>query len=86
MIEEYKPGELPVFKQGQKLSYPQQDMRKFSAIIDYKICLTEDELDFVDNGVMEIANKIDIPVCFNCVVFSHLYNAVELEEAALIDY
>ena len=56
VIEEYKPGELPVFKRGQKLKYPRPDISKFNAI-DYKTYLTEDELDFVYNEAIEIAKK-----------------------------
>ena len=85
MIEEYKPGELSVFKQGQKFKYLQPDIRKFNAI-DCKTYLKEDEFDFLHNGAMEIANKIDVPERFNWDVFGHLYNTVELEEAEFIEY
>ena len=85
MIEEYTPGELPVFKQGQKLKYPWPDISKFNAIDD-KTFLTADEIDFLYNGVMEISNKIDIPERFNWDVSGHLYNADELEEAEFIEY
>ena len=84
MIEEYEPGELSVFKQGQKLKYPRPDISKFNAN-DYKTYLTADELDFLYNGAMEIANKIDVPERFNWDVFGHLYNAAELEEAEFIE-
>ena len=33
-----------------------------------------------------IANKIDVPQRFNWDVFGHLYDAVELEEAEVIEY
>ncbi len=52
MIEEYKPGELPTYKQGQKLKYPRPDISKFNAI-DYKTYLTENELDLVNNGAIQ---------------------------------
>ena len=42
MIEEYEQGDLPIYKHGQKLKYPQPDISKFNAI-DYKTYLTEDD-------------------------------------------
>jgi hypothetical protein len=55
---------LPIYKQGEKLKNLQPSISKFNAM-DYTTNLTEDESDFVYNGAMEIANKIDIPECFN---------------------
>ena len=76
--------ELPIYKQGEKLKNLQPSISKFNAM-DYTTNLTEDESDFVYNGAMEIANKIDIPECFNWDVLGHLYNDVESEEAEFIE-
>jgi hypothetical protein len=84
MIEEYETEELPTFKQGQTLKYPRPDTGKYdtSEIITY---LTEDELDFLYNGAMEVANNGNVPDGYDWDVFGCIYSAVETEGGEFIE-
>ena len=56
IIEEYETVEFPTFKQEQSLKYPRPDTGKYDTI-EIKTYPTEDELDFLYNRAMEVANN-----------------------------
>jgi hypothetical protein len=62
MIEEYKTGELPLYKKGQKLKYPCPDISTFNAI-NFQTYLMEDKGAVIWN-LVTLSDRTLIVSCF----------------------